>query len=366
MLLSPRPRIRYIHPSPHGGVDLSELCALGVSPRDVLDFSVNINPYGPPLSIRKAIENLDISAYPDTRSTEFRRCVASQWGVSEENVLAGNGSAELIRVISLTYFGPEDKVLIPKPTFGEYEVSCLIAGARVVEQKLNEEKKFKLDGEETVGLARHHQVRGLFLCNPNNPTGQLLPSSDIEKVVKLLPDTLIILDQAYSSFTSDLNRHPDLIQGGNVILLRSLTKDFALGGLRLGYAISHPEVMHHLEKVLPPWNVNVVAQRAGIAALQEEEYVNQCSAKLKEAKEYLLSELTGLGLSPLPSEANYFLLKVGRAAEFRQKLLSRKILVRDCTSFGLPQYIRIGVRTLPECQRLISAAEEVLTEDMFP
>jgi len=364
--LSPRPHIRYIHPSPHGGVDLSELCTLGISPQNILDFSTNINPYGPPLSIRKAIENLDISAYPDMRSIEFCRFVASRWGVSEESVLAGNGSAELIRVISLTYFGPEDKVLIPRPTFGEYEVSCLIAGARVVEQKLGEEKDFRIDVEETVGLARHHQVRGLFLCNPNNPTGQLLPSSDIEKVVKLLPDILIILDQAYSSFTSDLNRHPDLVQGGNVILLRSLTKDFALGGLRLGYAISHPEVIHHLEKVLPPWNVNVIAQRAGIAALQEEEYVNQCSAQLKEAKEYLFSELTRLGLSPLPSETNYFLLKVGRAREFRRKLLlSKKIMVRDCTSFGLPQYIRIGVRTLPECQSLISAMEEVLTEDVF-
>jgi histidinol-phosphate aminotransferase len=231
----------------------------------------------------------------------------------------------------------------------------------VVEQRLEEEKGFRLDVEETVSLARHHEVRGLFLCNPNNPTGELLPFPDVEKMVELLPHTLIVLDQAYSSFTSDLDRHPDLVQRGNVILLHSLTKDFALGGIRLGYVISHPEIIRHLDKVLPPWNVNVVAQKAGLAALGEEEYVNQCSTKLKVAKEYLLSELRRLGLSPLPSETNYFLLKVGRATEFRRKLLSKKILVRDCTSFGLPQYIRIGVRTLPECQRLVEAVDNLLT-----
>jgi histidinol-phosphate aminotransferase len=153
-----------------------------------------------------------------------------------------------------------------------------------------------------------------------------------------------------------------LVQEGNVILLCSLTKDFALGGIRLGYVISRPEAIHHLQKVLPPWNVNVFAQKAGIAALQEGEYVNECSVKLREAKEYLCSELVKLGLSPLPSETNYFLLRVGKAREFRQKLLTKKILVRDCASFGLPQHIRIGVRTLSECQRLVLAIREVLAE----
>jgi len=140
--------------------------------------------------------------------------------------------------------------------------------------------------------------------------------------------------------------------------LRSMTKDYALAGLRLGYAVAAKPIISILERVRPPWNVNAVAQKAGIFVLNTDNYLEECNTKIQEAKSFMARELTSLGLSPLPSQTNFFMVEVGNAANFRQALLKKGILVRDCASFGLPDYIRLAPRTLPECQRLIAAIKE--------
>jgi len=126
----------------------------------------------------------------------------------------------------------------------------------------------------------------------------------------------------------------------------------------LGYVIAQKSIISDLRRVQPPWSVNVVAQKAGLLAIKEDGYLENCRAKLREARSFLVTELVSLGLSPLPSQANFFLVEVGNAKQFRQTLLERRILVRDCASFGLPEYIRLAVRTLPECQQLITAIKE--------
>ena len=151
----------------------------------------------------------------------------------------------------------------------------------------------------------------------------------------------------------------DLTDHGNLVILRSMTKDYALAGLRLGYAIAADSIISVLKRVRPPWNVNALAQKAGIVALNSDKYLEKCNNKIQEAKRFLIKELERLGLSPLPSQTNFFLVKVGNATAFRQALLMKGILVRDCTSFGLPQYIRLAPRALPECQKLIKAIKEV-------
>jgi len=140
-----------------------------------------------------------------------------------------------------------------------------------------------------------------------------------------------------------------------VVVLRSMTKDYGLPGLRLGYGVACREIIKNLRISTPPWNVNSIAQSVAIAVLDQEEYLRQSLRQVREAKRFLVTELTGLGFKVLPSDANYFLVKVGNAAEFRRSLLKEGILVRDCTSFGLPEYIRIAPRTMPGCERLIRA-----------
>ena len=151
----------------------------------------------------------------------------------------------------------------------------------------------------------------------------------------------------------------DLVSYGNLVILRSMTKDYALAGLRLGYAIATEPIISVLKRVRPPWNVNAAAQKAGIAALNADGYIEECGSKIQEAKKFLVEELTLLGLSPLPSQTNFFLVEVDNVVEFRQALLQKGILVRDCASFGLPAYIRLAPRTLPECQRLIAAIKHI-------
>jgi histidinol-phosphate aminotransferase len=201
----------------------------------------------------------------------------------------------------------------------------------------------------------------LFLCNPNNPTGRYLPEQDVTHIVKAAGDTLVVLDEAYIAFTENTWSSINLLQHDNVIILRSMTKDYALAGLRLGYALAALPVISVLKQVRPPWNVNAVAQQAGVQVLHHDDYLTECGKLIAEARDFLIEELNGLGLTTVPSQTNFFLVKVGNAAGIRKSLLNKGFLVRDCTSFGLPDYIRLAPRTMPECQSLISAIKELMS-----
>ncbi|MFB0567275.1 MAG: histidinol-phosphate transaminase [Candidatus Bathyarchaeia archaeon] len=357
MSLRPRPEIESLVPSPHGGLNQAELKALGITPDEVLDFSVCSNPFPPPAEVRKAFDNIIVNRHPDSEATEFRECLSGKLGVSPDNILAGSGAVELIRLIALTYFGSRDSVLILEPTFGEYRVGCQIVGAEVVGQWGREEESYAHRIEETVDLIKRSQPRGIFICNPNNPTGRYLGRQEIEVVLDACRDTFLILDEAYISFVDESWSSLDLVNRGNLVIVRSMTKDYALGGLRLGYAIADKEIINALHLVRPPWNVNAVAQRAGIIALNHANYLERSKIEIGKAKQFLISELSRLDFSPIPSETNFFLVKVKNTKGFRTALLKQGLLVRDCTSFGLPEYVRIAARTIPECQSLIEAIE---------
>lgn len=359
MPLSPRSEVENLSPCPHGGPDYAELEKLGLAPEDVLDFSVNINPFGPPPGVREALTSAGIALYPDSESRELRKCLAQELGIAAENILVSSGSVELIRLAALAYLGPGDLVLIPEPTFGEYEAACRLVGSRVLKQQLKRDEGFKLKVTETVDLIRGHRPKGVFLCNPNNPTGLYLASEEMEQILAACEDSLLVLDEAYIDFVPNAWSSVDIIQQGNVLILRSMTKSHALAGLRLAYAIAHQQIIANLRKVCPPWNVSVVAQRAGILALADKEYMRKCKVGIQRLKDFVIKELTELGLQPLPSQANFFLVEVGDAKGFRRALLERGILVRDCTSFGLAGHIRIAPRTLPECQKLVAAIKEI-------
>lgn len=356
--MQPKPGIESLKVSPHGGLNYAELEALGLDPEKVLDFSSCLNPFGPPPEVKDALNLTDISHYPDSEAAELRRCLAKRLKIKEENVIFGNGSIELIRLIAMAYLRPEDPALVIEPTFGEYEVSCQIVGSKVLKQRAREDNGFKLKVEETLKLIRQNHPKLIFLCNPDNPTGQYLTKQEVMEILAAAKESLLVLDEAYISFVENPWPSLDLTGEGNLIVLRSLTKDFALAGLRLGYAVAHQEVINTLQKVCPPWNVNAVAQKLGAIALRNEGYLAEIKPKIQEAKGFLERELRLLGFKTVPSEANFFLVKVGEAKNFRAALLQKGILVRDCTFFGLPEYIRIAPRTIPECQILINAIKK--------
>jgi len=358
-LLQPRPAINKVTPCVHGGIDYTELNKSDVSLETILDFSVSCNPFGPPPGVRDALADTSIERYPDSEASELKQALAAKLNIAPAKLIIGSGSTELIRLIATAYFEPNDLVLIPQPIYGEYEVACYLADTRILKQPVLKEPDFKLNTDEMTNLLQQHRHKAVFLCNPNNPTGQYMLREQVNNIMSSCKDALVVLDEAYIAFTESAWSSQDMADHGNLIILRSMTKDYALAGLRLGYAIAAESIISVLKRVRPPWNVNAPAQKAGILALNADSYLKECGSKIREARDFLIKELERLGLPPLLSQTNFFLVKIGNATALRQALLNRGILVRDCTSFGLPQYIRLAPRTLPECQKLIEAIKEI-------
>ena len=358
MPLQPRPEVQNLKVCPHGGINYAELNTVGIAPEAVLDFSVCTNPFMPPPGVKEMLGSIAIDKYPDSEATELRQRLSERLGVPRDNILAGSGTTELIRLIALAYFRQEDPILILEPTYGEYGIACQLVGAKPIKQWLKAEDNFAPRIGEVIDLIRKHCPGAVFICNPNNPTGKYLTRHEIELVLDAIGDGLLILDEAYLTFVEKSWPSAELVSQGNVVILRSMTKDYALAGLRLGYTIASREITDSLRRVCPPWNVNAIAQKIGVIVLEDVDYLEQTRQKIKEAKQFLIDGLSRLGLCMLPSDAHYFLVKVGAAETFRAALLRHGVQVRDCTSFGLPEYIRIAPRTLPECQKFIATIHD--------
>ena len=351
MPIQPRPEIERVPSVTHGGFHSTHRT-------DWLDFSSNVNPFGPSPRIWDAMRAVPIGQHPDPRAAPLRQVLAEVEGVDAHQVLVGNGSVELIYHLAVAYLRAGDCVLVVEPTFGEYAAAAAIMGAEVIRWRTRPEENFALDVDALLHLAHQVNPRLLFLCNPNNPTGTYVERDAIEPLLRGCPDTLLALDEAFIRFVADAWSSRELHAFGNLLVLRSLTKDFALTGLRVGYAAASPTIINALEKVQPPWSVNALAQAAAIAALRDEGHLRASLDSLARAKSNLVDNLTRLGLAPLHSRVHFFLLPVPSAAEFARKLLERNILIRDGTSFGLPTFVRIAARRPEENAQLASALEK--------
>jgi len=352
--LKPRGEIAGLKACHHGGPVYAELEKLGLKADEIIDFSVSSNPFSYPPAVAEAVCGAVINRYPDSESTELKEALAARLGVSPANIIVGSGSMEIIRLITLAYFGGGDAVLILKPTFGEYELAVQIAGASVMELWGKEESNFAFDIDEAISLIKEKKPRGVFICNPNNPSGQYLTRQQVEAELEACADSLLVLDEAYIAFTENSWPSTGLISKGNVVSVRSMTKDYALAGLRLGYAVASEDIIGNLKRVCPPWNVNAAAQAAGLAAIKDGDYLKRCEAKIRQSKQYLTGELLNIGFKVLPSRTNFFLVNVGDGQRFRAALLKYGLMLRDCASFGLPAYVRIAALTMPQCEKLIA------------
>lgn len=347
-----RPDLTKTPPTAHGAIDYAELEKGGINPDVVIDFSVNSNPFGPSPRVRQALENTPIDRYPDRECLELRRVLADRLGTSAAQIMVGNGTAELIWMAAFTFLQAGDKVLILGPTFGEYERAVKLMSASHFLLNSLPGTGFTIDIAEISQTLASAHFRAVFLCNPNNPTGQILPPETVLAWAEQYPHTLFVVDEAYLSFVPGLRSVASTLLP-NILVLRSMTKDYALAGLRLGFAVGEQSLIQALAVVRPAWNVNSFAQAAGLAALADENYYQITLAQLRAEKDFLINGLAALDFRPVSSNTHFFLLPVQNAACFRQNLLRRAILVRDCTSFGLPDYIRISTRTHKENQQLL-------------
>jgi L-threonine-O-3-phosphate decarboxylase len=351
MSIRPRLALQRLAPVAHGGFHSTHA-------EDWIDFSSNVNPYGPSPRVWDALRNVPIGRHPDPRATPLRDALAERQGVDARQLIVGNGSIELIYHLAVAYLRTRDRVLIVAPTFGEYAAAATMMGARIVEYRTRPENDFAMDVDALVAQARAVRPRMLFVCNPNNPTGTYLARDDIEKILRACDSTLVVLDEAFVRFVANA-WDARTLRYDNLLILRSLTKDYALTGLRVGYAVAAAAIIESLEKVQPPWSVNAFAQVATLAALDDEQHLRDSLAALARAKIALVDDLTRLGLRVVPSTTHFFLAQVESAAELARQLRARKIVVRDGTSWGLPNFVRIATRTPAENARLINALQDI-------
>jgi threonine-phosphate decarboxylase len=342
----------------HGGI-------YSVNPRLVrLDCSSSINPLGTP---KKAIAAVKMNAsslvetYPDPECRELKKSLSSYLGIEPECISLGNGAIEIIYWFVHTT-SARGRVVIPAPTFCEYEVASQKAGAEVIFVPLH---NFDLDADKIIEKAKYADA--VFLCNPNNPTG-MLATKQIMKIIKNVDNsTRILLDECFIELTDnpDANTMIEQIsEFDNLVILRSLTKSFGLAGLRVGYSVCSPTLAKKLSMNKIPWNVNSLAQVAGVAALQERRYLSKARALLKKERRFLHDSIERLeSFHPLRSNSNFFLVYLqGRnSTRFRDRLLKKSgVLVRDCSTFtGMgTQYIRIAIKKHSENMLLLKALED--------
>jgi histidinol-phosphate aminotransferase len=346
----------HIKPAAHGALDYAELERHGLNPDDVLDFSVNSNPYGPSPLILEAIQSVPIERYPDREAIALRRALSEQLDVSTEQILVGNGTAELIHLTAFAFLQKKSHVLFLDPTFGEYERSArlMVMGANIHHCRALAKNGFVYSLEEIHARLSGRRMHVVFICNPNNPTGQVISREMLGQWSDQFRETLFIVDEAYLAFVEGTQSTISL-KRKNILVLRSMTKDYAIAGLRLGYAVGESKLIDAMKNFRPAWNVNALAQAAGLAALQSKDYLSETFTKLRSDKENLVTGLQELNFEPVPSHTNYFLLPVGNGSQFRAALLQYGMIVRDCASFGLPSYVRIATRTRDENLRLLNA-----------
>lgn len=345
-------RLAAIRRPPHGGVYTEHLRALGVGEGAILDASVNSNPYGPPPrlaeALRTALADDLLARYPDPEASLLTEALARREGVSPASILVGNGSAELFWALALAYLDAGDEALILGPAFGEYAVASQVAGAHVQTMLPATRPEHGWQPDALVDAVRATPHAALvWLANPANPTGQYLDQAVIEATLAAFSG-LLVLDEAYVNFVADPWRSVPLIASGRVALVRSLTKDYALAGLRLGYVLAQPALIANLRLVRVPWSVNAIAQIAGRIALESGDFITQSREQLRIDRQTLQNSLNGLGWECAPTQTHYFTAHIppqwDDARGAKAALLQRGLMVRDCASFGLPQHVRIATR----------------------
>lgn len=343
--------------NPHGGDIYSEPI--------VLDFSANTNPFGTPEGILNAIrESLpEIHRYPDPYCRRLVRAISEKEKVPEEYILCGNGAAELI--FSFCEAVRAEKALELAPTFSEYARGMERLGGRMIRHGLKEENGF-LPEASLLERIRTEHPDVVFLCNPNNPTGRLIPQELLGKILELTGQMGIrlFLDECFLDLTDDgVSLIPMLADYPNLCILKAFTKSYGMAGVRLGYCLSSDEeLLRAMSQIVQPWNVSALAQTAGVAALGEDAFLDQTRHLVRTERPWLQRELEGLGFWVCPSQVNFLLFHGPR--NLAQALKKRQIAIRNCDNYhGLcPGWYRIAVRLPQENRALMQAMREIMEE----
>ena len=333
---------------------------------EIIDFSASINPLGPPSSARKAFVNSyqEISRYPDPSAGTLKEAMAERHGLQPAEVLVGNGSTQLIYLLCAA-LRPRTALVIA-PAFSEYTNALALIGAGVRRLSLIDDSSFQFSTEKLMA-AWDEDCDLLVLATPNSVTGQLIPKAEIENIARLalIRKKFVIIDEAFIDFVEDQSVKMLVRHNPFLIVLRSLTKYYALPGLRLGYLIGEAGTVAKLADYQEPWSVNGPAISVALACLADGGFAAKTQRWLERERPFLFNRIRTLeGLQPFPSKVNFFLVKITKpgidAIELRSFLLRKKILIRACNSFIEldSSYFRAAVRRRKDNLRLLAGLHE--------
>ena len=340
---------------PHGG-----LYSIKNPHSTLVDFSSNINPIGCPKSVQSLLVSWadKIPVYPDHNSKMLKNRIVKYLGIAFNNITVGNGAIELIYNFCNALVSKNTLVLIPVPTFGEYEAASKICGG-----KLKFFKTMNLE-QDLSEFVKEIPTNGLiFICNPNNPTGTMTSKKSMINIIKSAKskNSFVFVDECFMELTQTPQQSviDQVKKFDNLFVLRSLTKSFGLAGLRIGYGIGNERLGSILDRIKIPWSVNGLAQEAAIIALSEKNFLAKTRRIMKTESIFLKNSISKFdGFSCLETSTNFILIKTKTSSQILQKkLLQKKILIRDCSTFrGLGKnYIRIAIKTHKENLKLVKA-----------
>jgi threonine-phosphate decarboxylase len=357
---------------PHGGDIWSIARALNFDPGDILDFSASISPLGPsPEALKRLNDSLDIiHAYPDPDAVSLREALGKYLSVDAKNIAVGNGSIELLYLLP-RLFKPK-RALIVEPAFGEYVRSLELTGCSVESFQSMETDGFALDSEKLIERLSEAPLPDiLYMANPANPTGALTPLASMERILRVCEaqGVVFVVDEAFSDFDERASVKSLSPASNALVVLRSMTKFFSLGGIRLGAMIAASDLVERVAEEITPWSVNTLAMAAGIGSLTDQDYIEGVRRWFKEESAFMSEGLASIdGLTLFDSSANFFMLKVdgpsGTVPLLRDRLLDDKILIRPLSEFtGLGKnFFRVAVRTRKDNTKLIERMKANLGE----
>ncbi len=332
---------------------------LGIPIGELIKLDANENPYGMPPASKRRLGNLSFGhIYPDPESRFLREALSGYLEVPNENILIGAGADELIDLILRLTMDPGEKLINCPPTFGFYDAAAQVNNLQIVEVVRKPDFSVDLPGIER---AVSEGAKLIFLANPNNPDGGVIPVEDLERILAL--PILVVLDEAYVEFATPYESWiPEVLKRDNLIVLRTFSKWGGLAGLRLGYGIFPRILAAEMMKIKQPYNVSVPAAEAGLGALEDIFLLNQRAELIIQERERLMDALKRLDyLDPYPSRANFILCKVteGSARQLKENLTKRGILIRYFNKPGLNDHLRFSIGKPEEIDRLLEALEEL-------
>ncbi|MEE0776776.1 MAG: histidinol-phosphate transaminase [Bacillota bacterium] len=331
---------------------------------EIHQLSTNENPLGPSSSSIEAVRvaSLRSARYPNGYSFDLRSALAKHLGVAVERLIFGAGSNEILKLLCLAYLDPDDEVIVPHPSFGEYGRLATVCGAKC--------KAIPLNGNFVADLpamasAISSRTKIIFICNPNNPTGTVVDQRSMRQMLyRIGEDVMVVLDEAYHEYVDDPNS-PDGIalqkEFPNVVAVRTFSHAYGLAGLRIGYAVAHESVVYEIDKVREPFHIGSVSQAAALAALNDREYLEKSILYNRMERDFLVERLREMGLAVLDSQANFLLVDVKTdAVRIFKGLLRRGVMVRSADAFGYPTAIRVSIGLREENNYFLKALMECL------